>query len=85
MASAVKKLYPKAKLGIGPAIENGFYYDFEIPEGLKEQDLAKLEKLMKKEAARALAFAQEDWSSKDAIDFFTKQGEVYKVELTPVP
>jgi len=48
MASCVKKLYPFAKLGIGPSIENGFYYDFEIPQGLKEEDLVKIEELMRR-------------------------------------
>jgi threonyl-tRNA synthetase len=48
MASAVQKLYPQAKLGIGPAIENGFYYDFDIPEGIKEEDLPKIEEARKR-------------------------------------
>ncbi len=48
LAEAVLKLYPDAKLGIGPAIENGFYYDFEFSEPLEEEDLKKIEKEMKK-------------------------------------
>ena len=81
MASAVKKLYPEAKLGIGPAIENGFYYDFEIPGGIKEEDFAKIEQLMQEEINKNLTFTHEDWSANDAIDFFQKQGEIFKVEL----
>jgi threonyl-tRNA synthetase len=81
MAQAVKQLYPSAKLGIGPAIENGFYYDFEIPEGIKEEDLPKIEELMNEEVKKNLAFTREEWPSADAIDFFTKKGETFKVEL----
>lgn len=81
LAAAVKKLYPAAKLGIGPAIEDGFYYDFEIPGGLKEEDLGKIEQLMKEEPGRDSAFIHEEWPSKKAVDFFKKQGEKYKVEL----
>ncbi len=81
MAEAVKKLYPNAKLGIGPAIENGFYYDFEIPGGIKEEDLAKIEELMNEAVKKNVPFVHEDWKSKDAIDFFIKKGENFKVEL----
>ena len=81
LASAVKKLYPKAKLGIGPAIENGFYYDFDIPGGLSEEDLPKIEKLMKEEVGANLGFDCQEQDAKKAIDLFKKQGEKYKVEL----
>lgn len=81
MASAVKQLYPQAKLGIGPAIEDGFYYDFEIPEGIKEEDLKKIEKLMKKEAGGNHPFIKEEWPAQKAIKFFQERGESYKVEL----
>lgn len=81
MASALKKLYPKAKLGIGPAIENGFYYDFDIPSGIKEDDLAKIEKLMNEEIKNNYPFLHEEWPIKKAQDFFKKQGEGYKLEL----
>ena len=56
LASAVKKLYPKAKLGIGPAIENGFYYDFDIPGGISEEDLPKIEKLMREEVKAKIRY-----------------------------
>ncbi len=81
LASAVKKLYPKVKLGIGPAIENGFYYDFDIPGGLSEEDLPKIEKLMREEVRANLGFDCQEQDAKKAIDFFEKQGEKYKVEL----
>jgi threonyl-tRNA synthetase len=81
MASAVKKLFPQAKLGIGPAIENGFYYDFEIPEGITEKDLNRIEQLMREEINKNLPFAHEEWISSQAIEFFQNAGEVYKVEL----
>jgi threonyl-tRNA synthetase len=81
MANAVQKLYPDAKLGIGPAIENGFYYDFDIPGGIKEEDLEKIEKLMQKDVVSNHLFTLEEWSAQEAIDFFQKKGEKYKVEL----
>jgi len=81
LASAVKKLYPKAKLGIGPAIENGFYYDFDIPGGISEEDLPKIEKLMKEEVKANLPFNCQEQDAKGATEFFQKQGEKYKVEL----
>ncbi|MDD5070252.1 MAG: threonine--tRNA ligase [Candidatus Omnitrophica bacterium] len=81
LASAVKKLYPDVKLGIGPSIENGFYYDFNIPEGVKEEDLLKLESLMKEEVKANLPFFKEEMSISEAIKYFADQGEIYKVEL----
>lgn len=81
LASAVRKLYPKVKLGIGPAIESGFYYDFDIPGGISEEDLPKIEKLMEEEAGANLPFVCEELDKKKAIKFFEKQGEKYKVEL----
>ncbi len=47
LAYAVRELYPKAKFGIGPVIENGFYYDFDLPEKISDEDLPKIEKKMK--------------------------------------
>jgi len=81
MASAVKRLYPDAKLGIGPAIENGFYYDFDIPSGIKDQDLVKIENLMREIIKADYPFVREEWSSEDAIRFFSQRNEDYKVEL----
>jgi threonyl-tRNA synthetase len=81
MAAAVKRLYPDAKLGIGPAIENGFYYDFEIPGGLKEEDLQKIEDKMKEIVKENLPFVRKEISSVDAEALFEKTGEKFKVEL----
>ncbi|MCK4912231.1 MAG: threonine--tRNA ligase [Candidatus Omnitrophica bacterium] len=81
MASVVKKLYPDAKLGIGPSIENGFYYDFDIPAGVSEEDLAKIESGIREEVKANHSFVREEMNAKEAIEFFEKQGEKYKVEL----
>ncbi len=81
LASAVKKLCPEAKLGIGPAIEEGFYYDFDIPQGLSEEDLPKIEKLMREEVKAGQPFLQEEWAKEKALNFFRKRKEKYKVEL----
>ncbi len=78
LAQAVLKLYPNAKLGIGPAIENGFYYDFDNVE-ISENDLPKIEKEMKKILSQDLAFKKEMWSVERAKKYFKKQP--YKLEL----
>lgn len=83
MAQAVQNLYPNAKLAIGPAIENGFYYDFDI-EGttLKEEDFEKIEKEMKRLADMDLRFERYVIPDVQAqIDEFKKMGEIYKAEL----
>ena len=81
MADAVKKLYPKARLGIGPAIADGFYYDFDIEEAIAPEDLAKIENEMEKIIKEDLKFTQEKMSKEKAKEFFKKQGETYKLEL----
>ncbi len=81
LACAVKKLYPQAKLGIGPAIDNGFYYDFEMTQTVNEEDLEKIENLMKEESTKDFKFTHQQWASQEAMEFFEKQGEKYKVEL----
>lgn len=81
LASAVKRLYPGAKLGIGPAIATGFYYDFDISEGLKEEDLAKIEKIMKEEVKGNHPFTHQEISIDEALKLFKEKGEKYKVEL----
>ncbi len=81
MASAVKKLYPQAKLGIGPAIKEGFYYDFDIPGGIKEEDLNKIEEIMREIAKEDMPFIHKQWDKKEAIEFFKEKNEPYKVEL----
>ncbi len=81
LAQAVLKLYPDAKLGIGPAIENGFYYDFEFSEPLAEEDLPKIEKEMKNIIKQDLPIVQIFMKRKEAIDYLTKTGQNYKLEL----
>ncbi len=79
LASAVKKIYPQAKLGIGPATEEGFYYDFDAP--LKEEDLPQIEKMMKEIVEKDYPFIKEEWSKEEAKKFFSRRGEAYKLEL----
>lgn len=81
MAQAVKKLYPGTKLAIGPAIENGFYYDFDLPEALKPEDLTRIEAEMARIVAADLPFERFEMTKAEALDFFRKAGERYKVEL----
>jgi threonyl-tRNA synthetase len=81
MAQAVKRLFPEAKLAIGPSIEDGFYYDFEVPETFSEEDLATIESEMKKIVAEKIPFTREDMPRDEAIRLFREMGEQYKVEL----
>jgi len=79
MADAVKRLFPKVKLGIGPAIEDGFYYDFDKKDGFVPEDLAEIEKEMARIIRADLEFKRKDISKKEALKLFKK--EPYKVEL----
>lgn len=81
LAQAVLKFYPQAKLGIGPATQNGFYYDFDLPRSLTPKDLPKIEKEMRKIIAQDLAFVQEKLSADKAIALFKKLKQPYKIEL----
>jgi threonyl-tRNA synthetase len=81
MAQAVRHLFPGAKLAIGPAIENGFYYDFDLPEPLKPEDLAAIEAEMAKIISADWPFERLEMSKAAALDFFGKLGDCYKVEL----
>lgn len=81
MADAVKKLYPKAKLGIGPAIADGFYYDFDLDEPINPEDLPKIEAEMKKIIKENIDFTQQEIPKKEALSLFDKLGETYKIEL----
>ena len=79
LAMAVLKLFPKTKLGIGPAIENGFYYDFEFKKPIVEKDLEKIEKEMKKIKKENIKFEKEEVTYKEAKIIFKNQP--YKLEL----
>lgn len=81
MAQAVKRLYPEAKLAIGPAIDNGFYYDFDLDRNFTSEDLEKIEKEMKKIVKEALPIERFTMSPDEAVKYFEDLGEVYKVEL----
>ncbi len=83
MAEAVQELYPGTKVTIGPAIENGFYYDFDFPEEVKvtDADLEKIEGAMRKHIEADEAFERRDVPVAEAIEIFEGQGEDYKVEL----
>ncbi len=81
MAAAVNDLYPGTHLGIGPAISDGFYYDFERAESFGEGDLKKIEDRMRELVARDLAYQPSIVSREEAVAYFSKQGEHLKVEL----
>ncbi len=81
MAQAVKHLYPDVKLAIGPAIDNGFYYDFDTKEHFSAEDLAKIEAEMKKIAKQDLSIERFELSPQEAEEMMNKAGENYKVEL----
>lgn len=83
LAAAMLELYPGVKISIGPAIENGFYYDFEFPEGVQfsDADFATVEAKMKEHVAADEAFVREDVSVAEALERFRAEGQDYKVEL----
>ena len=81
MAQAVKRLYPEVKLTIGPAIENGFYYDFDSPEPFTPETLEKIEAEMKKIVKEALPLERFELSSDQAVALMEEKQEPYKVEL----
>jgi threonyl-tRNA synthetase len=81
MAQAVKTLFPQAKVTIGPAIETGFYYDFDVDHPFTPEDLEKIEEKMRELAKADLKIERSELSSADAIALFKGMGEDYKVEL----
>lgn len=81
LAQAVKRLFPEAKLAIGPAIENGFYYDFDVEKPFSEEDLAKLEEEMKKIIKENEELERFELSREEAISLMKEKGEDYKVQL----
>ncbi len=81
MAEAVRELFPGARVAIGPAIENGFYYDFKVPEPFTPEDLEKIEGRMRKLVALDQPFVRREEPREQAIENFKAQGEVFKVEL----
>ena len=82
MAEAIQEFYPDTKFAIGPPIANGFYYDIDLGDKkITDEDLAKIEKKMKEHASKKERFSRQEISKADAIDYFTKKQDPYKLEL----
>ncbi len=81
LAMAVLEMFPEAKLGIGPSIENGFYYDFDLPRTLIPEDLPILEAKMRKIIEKNIKIEKHEKPKKEAIEFIKKANQPYKVEL----
>jgi len=81
MAQAVKRLFPEAKMAIGPSIENGFYYDFDIEQSFSEEDLIKIEEEMKKIEKENLVIERFELPREEAVKLMEEQKQDYKVEL----
>ena len=81
LAQAVKRLFPNAKLAIGPAVDDGFYYDFDVEESFTPDDLVKIEAEMKKIVKEDIKLERFTMSRDEAIKYFAEKGELYKVEL----
>ncbi|MBI2551197.1 threonine--tRNA ligase [Candidatus Uhrbacteria bacterium] len=81
LAAALTELYGDVKLGVGPVVENGFYYDVLAPKTLTEEDLPKIEQKMREIIDRDDAFRREELSIEDAVKLFESKGQAFKVEL----
>ena len=83
LAEALQELYPGTKFGIGPAIEHGFYYDVELPDGMKlgEHDFPTIEKKMKELAKNKSQFMMAEWTPEEALEHYKSNGNEYKLEL----
>ena len=81
LAEAVRRLYPGVKVAIGPPIENGFYYDFEFPNPITEEDLPRIEEEIQRELSEGREWSREEVSADEARRRFKAEGEPYKVEL----
>lgn len=81
VAAAVAELYPTAKFGVGPIVDNGFYYDIEFPANINEEDLLNIEKKAKHLVKQNLHYIRKEMPIDEAIKFFDAQGQIYKVEL----
>jgi len=81
MAHAVQEIFPEAKFGVGPAIDAGFYYDIDINTQLSEDHLKLIEDKMSELSKTDCIFEREELSKQDAIEFFKKKGDQYKIEL----
>jgi threonyl-tRNA synthetase len=81
MAAAVKELFPETRLGIGPAIRDGFYYDFDLPRPLTPADLEAIEAKMREQAAMQLSFERSELARDEALAQLERDGQPYKVEI----
>ncbi len=81
MAEAVQEMFPDAKFAIGPAIEDGFYYDFDLPRPLTPEDLPEIEQRMARIVAGKYPFLRDRWPRERALEYFKARRQVYKVEL----
>jgi len=81
LAQAVQELFPSAKLAIGPAIDSGFYYDFDVETPFTPEDLVKIEAKAKEIASRKMDVVRSEMSAADARAYFESKEEIYKVEL----
>ncbi|MDR2141870.1 MAG: threonine--tRNA ligase [Deltaproteobacteria bacterium] len=81
MAEAVTRLFPEVKVAIGPAIEEGFYYDFDNPTPFTPEDLERVTKVMAEICAEAQPFERRELPISEALDYFRARGEAYKLEL----
>src|SRR5881227_1619386 len=81
LAEAVRRLYPGVKIAIGPPIENGFYYDFDFPEAIKEEDLERIEAEIRRELEEGREWSREEVPREEARERFIAEHEPYKVEL----
>jgi threonyl-tRNA synthetase len=81
MAQAVKQLFPEVRVAIGPAIEDGFYYDFQKPSPFTPEDIERIEARMRELVAADLPFIREEWPREQAIRHFEQLGEPFKVEI----
>jgi threonyl-tRNA synthetase len=81
MAAAVVELFPEAKLGIGPAIKDGFYYDFDLPRALTPADLEAIEERMRAQVAANLPFERSELDREAALNQLENEGQAYKVEI----
>jgi threonyl-tRNA synthetase len=81
MAHAIQSIYPEARFGVGPAIENGFYYDFDINKKLSEDDLREIESAMQRIAAEGNVFQRQELSKTDAIKYFAEVQDPFKLEI----
>ncbi len=81
MAEAVQEIFPDARFAIGPAIEDGFYYDFDLPRALTPEDLPEIERRMQRIVAAKYPFLRDRWPREKALEYFGNKGQLYKVEI----